>query len=66
MTTKQDRLSSETTIEVFRELGLDDEKVRNEFLQLSKVADWSVWQENCDDKQDTRGNTALDVSGKDA
>ena len=66
MVAKQDRLTPETIIEVFRELGLEDEKARDEFLKLSKVSDWSVWQEGNQGDQDTRGNTALDVSSNDA
>ena len=66
MVAKQDRLTPETIIEVFRELGLADEKARDEFLKLSKVSDWSVWQEEDQTDQDTRGNTALDVSDNDA
>ena len=66
MVAKQDGLTPETIIQVFRELGLADEKARDEFLKLSKVSDWSVWQEKDQADQDTRGNTALDVSNNDA
>lgn len=66
MVAKQDGLTPETIIEVFRELGLADEKVRREFLKLSKVSDWSVWHEKDQADQDTRGNTAWDVSNNDA
>ena len=66
MVAKQDGLTPETILGVFRDLGLADEKARDEFLKLSKVSDWSVWQENDQADQDTRGNTALDVSNNDA
>lgn len=66
MVAKQDGLTPETIVDVFRELGLADEKARDEFLKLSKVSDWSVWQEEDQVDQDTRGNTALDVSNNDA
>ena len=66
MVAKQARLTPETILEVFSELGLENEKARDEFLKLSEVSDWSVWQEGDHGDQDTRGNTALDVSNDDA
>ncbi len=44
--------------EVFCELGLEDPKSREHFLQMANLSDWHSWQENRRLPQDTRNNTS--------
>ena len=34
----------EAVLEVFRELGLEDARVRDEFKQLAELGDWHMWR----------------------
>ena len=34
----------EAILEVFRELGLEDVRVRDEFKQLAELGDWHTWE----------------------
>ena len=34
----------EAILEVFRELGLEDVRVRDEFKQLAELGDWHTWK----------------------
>ena len=66
MVVKQETPVSEAILSVFRELGLEDERVRNQLQALSCVDDWRVWQEDRYEEQDTRGNTLIEVSESNA
>ena len=59
MAAKQRRLNHKTILELFKELELDDDRKRDTFLKLSATRDWSVWEEELYENQDTRGNTAV-------
>ena len=49
---------SEAILEVFRDLGLEDAKVRDNFKKLAKPSDWRKWEKRGTEPQDTRNNTA--------
>lgn len=66
MAAKQETPVSEAILRVFRDLGLEDEKIRNKFQKLSYADDWRMWNEDCHESQDTRGNTLVDVTEKNA
>ncbi len=34
----------EAILEVFRELGLEDVRVRDEFQKLAELGDWDMWR----------------------
>ena len=34
----------EAILEVFRELGLEDARVRDKFLRLAELGDWHTWR----------------------
>ena len=50
----------EAILEVFRDLGLEDVKVRDKFQQLAEPRDWHMWKERRLEPQDTRDNTEND------
>ncbi len=47
----------EAILEVFRELGLEDAKVRDEFQKLAELGDWNMCKKRRLEPQDTRDNT---------
>ena len=47
----------EAILEVFRELGLEDARVRDKFLQLAEPGDWHTWRRRRLEPQDSRDNT---------
>ncbi len=57
----------EAILEVFRELGLENARVRDKFLQLAELGDWHTWKERGLEPQDTRDNTGnkREVVGRD-
>ena len=49
----------EAILEVFRDLGLEDARVRDEFQKLAELGDWHTWRKRRLEPQDTRDNTGL-------
>lgn len=47
----------EAILEVFRELGLEDARVRDEFKQLADLGGWRTWRTRRPEPQDTQNNT---------
>ena len=47
----------EAILEVFRELGLEDARVRDKFRQLAELGDWHTWRKRRLEPQDPRDNT---------
>ena len=47
----------EAILEVFRELGLEDARVRDKFRQLAELGDWHTWRKGRLEPQDTQNNT---------
>ena len=43
----------EAILEVFRELGLEDARVRDKFKQLAELGGWHTWRKRCLEPQDT-------------
>ena len=43
----------EAILEVFRDLGLEDAKVRDKFKQLAELGNWHTWRKRCLEPQDT-------------
>lgn len=50
----------EAILEVFRDLGLEDTGVRDEFQKLAELGDWHMWRKRRLEPQDTRDNTELE------
>lgn len=50
----------EAILEVFRELGLEDARVRDKFQKLAELGDWHTCRKRRLEPQDTRDNTKLE------
>ena len=50
----------EAILEVFRDLGLEDVKVRDKFQRLSELGDWHTCRKRRLEPQDIRDNTEND------
>jgi len=50
----------EAILEVFRELGLEDVRVRDKFKKLAELGDWNMCRKRRLEPQDTRDNTKLE------
>ena len=50
----------EAILEVFRELGLEDVRVRDKFKKLAELGDWNMCGKRRLEPQDTRDNTKLE------
>ena len=50
----------EAILEVFRELGLEDVRVRDEFQKLAELGDWHTCRKRRLEPQGTRDNTKLE------
>lgn len=58
--------NEEATVEVFRELGLEDTELIDHFRQLAKQSDWHKWIERPSEPQDTQNNTLEECTERDA
>ncbi len=47
----------EAILKVFRDLGLEDAKVRDEFQKLAELGDWHTWRKRRLEPQDIQNNT---------
>ncbi|MYB59447.1 MAG: hypothetical protein F4X51_23990 [Gemmatimonadetes bacterium] len=52
MQVKRKTPDMEAILEVFRELGLEDARVRDEFQKLAELGDWHTWEKRRLDPQE--------------
>ena len=64
MQAKDETPEMEAILEVYRDLGLEDAKTRDQFKQLTKFGDLHIGKKKRYEPQDTQNNTAKE--GKDS